>query len=57
MDNNRLLEERVNKMELVRIKLLSIKQFIGERLKLKSFLMQIHFKITQEAVKLPTPID
>ena len=39
MDNNRLLEERVNKMELVRIKLLSIKQFIEKRLKLKGFLI------------------
>ena len=44
-------------MGAVRIKLLSIKRFAGERLKLKEFLIQIYFKITQEAVKLPTPID
>ena len=44
-------------MGLVRIKLLSIKQFAGERLKLKGFLIQMYFKITQESLKLPTPID
>ena len=37
-DNNKLFKEKVNKMGLVRIKLLSIKRFIGERLKLKGFL-------------------
>ena len=38
-DNNKLLKERVNKMGVVKIKLLSIKRFIGERLKLKGFLI------------------
>ena len=38
MDNNKLLKEQVNKMGAVKIKLLSIKQFAGERLKLKGFL-------------------
>ena len=56
-DNNKLLKERVNKMGAARIKLLSIKRFAGERLKLKGFLTQIYFKITQEAAKLSTPID
>ena len=56
-DNNKLLKEKVNKMGLAQIKLLSIKRFVGERLKLKGFLIQIHFKIIQEAVKLLTPID
>ena len=44
-------------MGAVKIKLLFIKRFIGERLKLKGFLIQMHFKITQEAVKLTTPMD
>ena len=44
-------------MGAVKIKLLSIKRFVGEKLKLKGFLIQMHFKITQEAVKLPTPMD
>jgi len=32
------LEERINRIEVVRIKLLLIKRFLGERLKLKGFL-------------------
>ena len=44
-------------MGLARIKLLSIKRFARERLKLKGFLTQMHFKIMQEVVKLPTSID
>ena len=44
-------------MGIAQIKLPFIKRFVGERLKLKGFLMQMHFKITQEAVKLPTPMD
>ena len=44
-NNNRLLKERVNKMGAVKIKLLSIKRFAEERLKLKEFLIQIYFKI------------
>ena len=38
-NNNKLLKERINKMGAVKIKLLSIKRFIGERLKLKGFLI------------------
>ena len=44
-------------MGAAKIKLLFIKQFIGERLKLKGFLIQMHFKITQKGVKLPISID
>ena len=38
-DNNKLLKERVNKIGTAKIKLLSIKRFVGERLKLKGFLI------------------
>ena len=38
IDNNKLLKERVNKMGVVKIKLLFIKRFVGKRLKLKGFL-------------------
>ena len=38
-NNNRILKEKVNKMGAAKIKLLSIKQFIEERLKLKEFLI------------------
>ena len=34
-----MLKEKVNKMEAVKIKLLSIKWFNGERLRLKGFLI------------------
>jgi hypothetical protein len=44
-------------MGMARVKLPSIKQFLGERLKLKGFLTQINFKITQEGVKLATAMD
>ena len=44
-------------MGLVRIKLPSIKRFIGKKSKLKGFLTQMHFKITQKVVKLPISID
>ena len=44
-------------MGTAKIKLLFIKRFIGKRLKLKGFLIQMHFKITQEGVKLPIAMD
>ena len=44
-DNNKALKERVNRMGAAKIKLPLIKQFAGERLKLKGFLIQMHFKI------------
>jgi len=52
-----VLEERLNGIGAAKIKLLLIKRFIGERLKLKGFLTQIYFKVLQEGVKLPTPVD
>ena len=44
-------------MGVAKIKLLSIKCFIGERLKLKGFLTQMYFKVTQEGAKLPIFMD
>jgi len=37
-DNNRILKERINGIGAVKIKLPSIKRFLGEKLKLKGFL-------------------
>jgi len=34
-----MLENRINRIGVVKIKLLSIKRFLGERLKLKGFLI------------------
>jgi len=44
-DNSRLLKERINRIKVVKVKLPSVKQFLGEKLKLKGFLTQIHFKV------------
>ena len=45
LNNNRILKERINGIRAVKVKLLLIKQFLGERLKLKGFLIQIYFKV------------
>ena len=39
LDNNRILKERINRISVVKVKLPLIKQFLGERLKLKGFLI------------------
>ena len=39
LDNNRILKERINGIGAVKVKLLLIKQFLEERLKLKGFLI------------------
>jgi len=39
LDNNRILKERINRIRAVKVKLPLIKRFLGERLKLKGFLM------------------
>ena len=39
LDNNRILKEYINGIGAVKVKLLLIKQFLGERLKLKGFLI------------------
>ena len=57
LDNNRILKERINRIGVVKVKLPLIKRFLGERLKLKGFLTQMHFKVMQEGAKLATPID
>jgi len=38
MENNTALKNRVNRIGVVKVKLLLIKRFLGERLKLKGFL-------------------
>jgi len=56
-DNNRILKERINKIRAAKIKLPSIKQFSGEKLKLKGFLTQMHFKVVQKGAKLAILLD
>ena len=38
LDNNRILKEKINGIGVIRVKLLLIKQFLGEKSKLKGFL-------------------
>ena len=56
-DNNRILKERINRIKVVKVKLPLIKQFLGEKLKLKGFLIQMHFKVIQKGAKLVTLLD
>jgi len=56
-DNNRILKERINRIRVVKIKLPSIKRFLGEKLKLKGFLTQMHFKVMQKGAKLAILLD
>ena len=56
-DNNRILKKRINGIRAVKIKLPLIKWFLGEKLKLKGFLMQMHFKVVQEGAKLVILLD
>jgi len=39
LDNNRILKKRINRISVVKVKLPLIKRFLGERLKLKEFLI------------------
>jgi hypothetical protein len=45
-ENNQLLSKKIDGMGMARVKLPSIKRFLGERSKLKGFLTQMNFKIT-----------
>jgi len=56
-DNNRILKERINKIGAAKIKLPLIKRFLGEKLKLKGFLTQMHFKVIQKGAKLVISLD
>ena len=39
IDNNQILKERISGVGMAKVKLLSIKRFLGEKLKLKGFLI------------------
>ena len=55
--NNRVLKERINGIGAAKVKLPLIKRFLGKKLKLKGFLIQMHFKVMQEGAKLVITID
>jgi len=56
-NNNAILEDRINGIGASKIKLPSVERFTGEKSKLKGFLAQMSFKVTQEGAKLATPMD
>src|SRR6266550_3162652 len=56
-NNTQALDNKVNEIGITKVKLPSIERFDGTRSKLKGFLSQIKFKITQENIKITTPMD
>src|SRR6266702_1144988 len=58
MNNNQLaLNNKINGIGLLKIKLLSLEWFDGTRLKLKELLSQIRFKVMQKKDKMGIPMD
>src|SRR6266571_1046646 len=58
MNNNQLaLDNKINGIGLLKVKLLFIKRFNGTRLKLKGFLSQMRFKVMQEKDKIGILMD
>ena len=51
-----MLKEQLNKQKYRAIKILSVKQFLGEVYKLKGFLTQVKIKIINKGVGLLTVI-
>ncbi len=58
INNNQLaLDNKINGIGLLKVKLPSIKWFDGTRLKLKGFLLQMRFKVMQEKDKMGILMD
>ena len=55
--NGQALENKINEIEMSKVKMPLIKQFSREKAKLKGFLTQIKLKIRYKGVKLPIVID
>ena len=56
-NNTKAVDNKVQSIGVGKVKLLSIKRFNGTRSKLKGFLSQIRFKVTQEGLKIGTIVD
>src|SRR6266704_2617970 len=56
-NNQQALDNKINKIGLSKVKLPSIERFNRTRSKLKGFLLQIQFKVTQEKAKMGIPMD
>ena len=51
------LENRLNKIGIIKVKILLVKRFKGEKSKLKKFFIYIKLKIRYKRVKLPIIAD
>ena len=51
-NNTQILDNKIYKMGVGKVKLLSIKCFNNTKLKLKGFFLQIKFKIMQKGLKI-----
>ena len=52
-----MLENKINKMGISKIKMPLVERFSGKKAKLKGFLTQIKLKIRHKGVKLPIVAD
>jgi hypothetical protein len=57
INNSIVLNNKINSIGISKVKMLSIKRFSGEKVKLKGFLTQIKLKIRYKGQKLPIVID
>jgi hypothetical protein len=57
INNSIVLNNKINSIGISKVKMLSIKRFSGEKVKLKGFLTQIKLKIRYKGQKLPIVAD
>jgi hypothetical protein len=57
MNNSIVLDDKINSIEIFKIKMPSVKQFNKEKVKLKGFLTQIKLKVRYKGIKLSIVID
>jgi hypothetical protein len=57
INNSVVLNNKINSIGISKVKMLSIKRFSGEKVKLKGFLTQIKLKIRHKGQKLPIITD
>ena len=51
------MENKINKIDITKIKMPLVKKFSGKKAKLKGFLIQIKLKIRHKGVKLLIVVD
>ena len=55
--NEQVLKNKIAKIGILKVKILLVKKFMKEKIKLKGFLIQIKLKIRYKEVKLPIIAD